>query len=233
MTIPYVLVENNLTSDPNDYYALVKPAGSADLDDIVERIEQQGSTVTRADIYSVLEDYFAAVETLLVEGNTVNTPVANYTTSIKGVFDGPDENFDASRHHLRPIANPGTRIRKTLRQRGQPIKQEAVTPRPNPVEYIDINSDTRNSILTPGGMGRISGHRLQFDAATPEQGVFFVAEDGTETRVDVVGRNKPSELVFMVPDSLADGDYTLEVRAYIYGGNDLRTGALDTPLTVS
>ena len=38
MTINYVLFENNLTSDPNDYMAIVQPTGTADLDDIIERI---------------------------------------------------------------------------------------------------------------------------------------------------------------------------------------------------
>ncbi|MBC8264311.1 MAG: DUF4469 domain-containing protein [Anaerolineales bacterium] len=31
--------------------------------------------------------------------------------------------------------------------------------------------------------------------------------------MDVVGRNKPGELMFIVPAGLASGDYTLEVRA--------------------
>jgi hypothetical protein len=50
--------------------------------------------------------------------------------------------------------------------------------------------------------------------------------------VDVVGRNKLGELMFIVPNLLA-GDYTLEVRATIHGSQDVRTGALDAMLTVA
>jgi hypothetical protein len=35
----------------------------------------------------------------------------------------------------------------------------------------------------------------------------------------------------MIPADLDPGDYTLEVRA-VFGGDDLRAGALDSPLTV-
>ncbi len=49
----------------------------------------------------------------------------------------------------------------------------------------------------------------------------------------VVGRNKPGELMFMVPDGLAPGEYTLEVRVVFQGGTELRRGALDKVLTVA
>ena len=59
----------------------------------------------------------------------------------------------------------------------------------------------------------------------------FVAAAG-EARVQVVARNKPGELIFMVPALLA-ADYTLEVRATVHGSEDVRTGALEATLTVS
>ena len=69
MPIYYALFENNLTSDPDDYMAMVQPIGAADLDAIIERMIQQGSTVTKADTVSVLEDYFTTIENMLLEGD--------------------------------------------------------------------------------------------------------------------------------------------------------------------
>ena len=99
----------------------------------------------------------------------------------------------------------------------------------NLLEYTDVNSGERNGVLTPGGMGRLVGHRLKFDPADVNQGVFFVAAGG-EVRVDVVGKNLPGELMFMVP-ALPAGDYTLQVRA-AFAGDDVRTSALEATLTV-
>jgi hypothetical protein len=188
--------------------------------------------VTKADTLSVLEDYFTAVESMVVEGLNVNTPLANFGASIKGIFNGQSDSFNQARHQITPTANPGKRLRGVVAQKGQPVKQEATKPAPNPLTYVDLASDSRNSTLTPGGMGQVVGHRLKFDAADPEQGIFFIAGDGTATRVTVIGRNMPSDLMFMVPDGLAAGDYTLEVRA-AFASSDIRTGTLAAALTAS
>jgi len=203
------------------------------LEAVIERMIEQGSTVVKADILSVLEDYHSAIENMVLEGMNVNTPGANYSVSIKGIFDGQSDTYDPSRHQVSPSTTPGRRFRKAIEQRAKPVKQEAVKPKPNPLEYQDLNSEARNSVLTPGGMGELVGHRLKVDPADDAQGVFFVAEDGAETKVVVLGRNKPADLMFLVPDSLTAGNYTLEVRAKIYSGEDLRVGALEVPLVVS
>jgi hypothetical protein len=233
MPVNYALFENNLTSDPDDYMAMVQPTGTAELEDVIERMIERGSTVVRADILSVLEDYHSAVENMVLEGVNVNTPGANYRVSIKGVFNGQADSFDPSRHQVRASVSPGRRFRRAVEENAQPVKQETVKPKPNPLEYTDLNSGERNGVLTPGGMGQVVGHRLKFDPADAAQGIFFLAADGTETKVDVVGRNKPADLMFLIPGSLAAGNYTLEIRATVHDGETVRTGALETPLTVA
>jgi len=143
------------------------------------------------------------------------------------------DGYDPSRHQISAKVTAGKRYRRAIGERAQAVKQEAVKPKPNPLEYTDINTGERNSVLTPGGMGQLVGHRLKFDPAAPEQGVFFMAPDGSSsTRVDVVGKNKPGELMFMVPDSLAAGDYVLMIRAG-FGEDDVRMGTLEATLTVA
>ncbi|MCK4341027.1 MAG: hypothetical protein KAY37_04810 [Phycisphaerae bacterium] len=53
MSIKYALFENNITTDPDDYAAMVQISGSADGDDLVQDIIDQGSTVTKPDILAV------------------------------------------------------------------------------------------------------------------------------------------------------------------------------------
>ena len=75
-------------------------------------------------------------------------------------------------------------------------------------------------------MATLTGHRLKHDPEDENQGVFFIATDGTETKVTVIGQNTASKLVFDIPAGLTSGDYQLVVR------NELE-GALDTKLKVS
>jgi hypothetical protein len=98
------------------------------------------------------------------------------------------------------------------------------------LDYTDLNSGELNRRITPGGMGQLTGYRLRFDPADPEQGIFFI--NGSATRVSVTGKNNPSELVFLVPAGLTPGDYRLELRSTM-GNGALHTGVLAETLTVS
>ncbi len=232
MPIRYVLLKNALSDDPDDYAARVISYDSVGLEEVIERMVQQGSTVTRADIVSVLEDFYTAIEGLLLNGVNVNTPLANFRLTIRGTFHGVGDSFDPDRHWLRVAITAGRRLRQAIRRKGRPVKDE-MPPRfrPYPVTYTDLNSGERNHTLTPGGMGQIEGYRLKFDADDPLQGIFFIAEDGTETRVRVMGENWPGKLLFLIPD-LAPGSYRLEVRTLYRGADDLRVGTLSDRLTV-
>jgi hypothetical protein len=181
----------------------------------------------------VLEDRCAAIEYLVLDGKHVNTPLANFGVSIKGVFNGKGDTFDPARHRLKATVSAGKRLRRTIPDRGRTIQEEAHLPAPNPEEYNDVNTGKRNGVLTPGGMGQVVGYRLKFDPADASQGIFFVASDGSATKVDVAGHNRPRELMFMIPASLAVGDYALEVRAAVPGSTQVRTGTLPATLTVS
>ncbi|MCK4341067.1 MAG: DUF4469 domain-containing protein [Phycisphaerae bacterium] len=113
-------------------------------------------------------------------------------------------------------------------------KVEAVKPSPNPIEYRDIGTDTTNDTVTVGNIGQLSGSRLKFDPAEADEGLYFVADAGGETKVPTVQKNKPSQLVFLVPNLVA-GTYHLEVRARMGSGTsarELRIGRLDSTLTV-
>lgn len=234
MPINYALFENNLTSDPNDYAAQVQTTASADLDAIVKRIIQQGSTSTEADIAAVLEDAIKACEALLLEGNRVNFGgLCELFPRLTGVFNGITDSFDATRHRIDVGANPGSRIRKTVRDNAQAVKVESVKPAPAPLEYSDLGSGEINGTVTPGNIGTINGNRLKYDPAQADEGIFFSpVGGGAATKATVVQKNKPSQLVFLVPAGLAAGDYRLVVTARMSNGTELRTGILDATLTV-
>ncbi len=229
--IHYALFEHHLTADPDDYVARVISQDAVDQNTLVDDVIKRGSTVTRPDLLAALDAYNEALIDRLLEGQRVNTPVANYGVVIRGTFDGADDEFDPSRHLLLPTVSPGALARRRIQEQGRAAKAEAQVPEPNPVQYRDFGSETTNSALTPGSPGGVTGHRLKFDPADEQQGVFFIAADGSATRAVMVMRNKPAELMFMVPDGLAAGDYTLEVRAVVKGKGKLRPGRLRHPLT--
>lgn len=234
MPIHYALFENNVTADPDDYAAVVQMTDTADLDALIRRMIERGSTTTRADILAVMEDAIGACESMLLDGMRVNFGgLVELFPRVRGVFNGATDTFDPARHSVDVGANPGNRVRQTVRDNASVVKDEAVKPSPNPLEYRDVNTDTTNDQVTPGNIGQLSGSRLKYDPAQADEGVFFLPTGGgPDTKVATVQKNKPSQLVFLVPAGLGVGTYYLEVRARVRGGTYLRIGRLDSVLTV-
>lgn len=238
MPIKYALFENHITSDPDDYSATVQVTSSADGADLVRDIMDQGSTVSEPDVLAVTAALKLACRRRLEEGQRVNYfGMMDFFPRIKGVFNGPNDTFDPARHQIDVGANPGTELRDEVRAAATVQKVEAIKPAPNPIEYRDVASDTSNDVLTPGNIGEVSGSRLKYDQAQADEGVYIIAVTGGEGDVKVaqMQKNKPGQLVFLVPSSLVNGTYYLEVRARMGQGStsrDLRIGRLDATLTV-
>ncbi len=231
MPIQYSLRENHLTPEPNDFMATVTPTRSVEMNDVIDRMVDRGSTVTKADILSVMEDFQKALEGFIREGASVIMPFAHYTASIKGVFEGQDDIYDSKRHQITININPGKEIKALAKKELVVEKHEAVKPTPNPAVFTDFNTGEKNTIITPGGMAKVLGHRLKFNSDIEEDGIYFVKEDGTEMKITIIGQNKPSVLMFMIPAELSSGDYTLEVRIKV--GESVRLGKLSNTLSVA
>lgn len=230
MALKFALFENHLTSDPDDYMAVVQNLQSKTQEDVINLMISRGSTVTKAETLSVLEEYRVAIEQLLKDGYAINTPIFNLSPSVKGLFQGPGQNFNPALHSVKINITTGTRLREV----GKLIPVERVkgaSPQPDPEIIEDMGSGTRNDQLTPRNIARLKGSRLKFDVTDMQQGIFLIAADQSETRVATVSWNKPAQLDFLVP-VIASGEYKLEVRAILPLGRDLRKGSLPYALTV-
>ncbi len=232
MSFKYGLRENPLNkSGVKNYIASPQRDASKSIDDIIDMMIGKGSTVTRAEAYSVIEEFNYAIEQILLSGVSVNTPMFNISPSITGTFDTLEEKFDKSRHEVNININPGGRLGKIAAL--IPLeKVDADLRLPVLKSFTDIVSETQNAELTPGGIGHIKGDFLKLDTTDAQQGVFFIDKNSVETQVASIARNKPGELIFMIPNGLAKGNYRVEVRSVFHNTKSLRTGTLAGQLTV-
>lgn len=229
--ITYALYKNKLTNGNGYYRASVKPARTYGLEEVIDRMLQHGSTLTKQDMMAVLDEFFETVKLLVLEGNNVVTPVANFSVSIRGNFESNDDSFEASRHQVEPIVNPNQAYRRLVQGRAQVQQQAASRPMPQPEQYLNPNNGAGPERLIPGGGAILRGHKLQFDPDDREQGIFLANGNGRAIRAEVILRNTGRELSFLVPAQLKPGDYSVEVRAR-YGTENLRSGRLEQTLTV-
>jgi len=229
MSLRYGLIPNHLTDDPDDFMGIVTDSETVTEVDLVNRMIGKGSTVTKAEALSVIEEYEYAVAEAVKNGNNVNTRLFKLTPSVSGVFTNQSDGFDSSRHAVKLNLNAGSRLndavvdielRKVEINQAQPVLQQ----------FVDLKTKVMNETFTPGQIASIRGLLLKFDEEDNAQGIFFIAADGSETRVVNMVKNKPSELLFFVPETITNGTFQVEVRTVLHKLKTIRTGRLVSDL---
>lgn len=203
------------------------------MDDVFKRMTREGSTITKAEALAVYEEITQIIYDFLTEGDSVTTPLVNLRSTVSGRFEGPEDNFDPSRHQVRVQSSPGNRIRGAADEISAE-KIDATERQPAPKHYHDHGSEEQDQVITPGDGARITGSLLKFDEEDEDQGIFFInVDDGTITRTNgSILKNKPGELIFVNPD-LPAGTYRLEVRSNVEYSSNIRTGVLSDELSVA
>ncbi|MBI9064131.1 MAG: DUF4469 domain-containing protein [Marinilabiliaceae bacterium] len=223
MALRYGLVPNHLTDDPNDCMAVTTENETISKEAIVEQMIGKGSTITKAEALSVIEEFEYAVVDAVKSGNNVNTELFKISPSIVGVFNDSNDGFDTSRHAVKINLNAGKRLSEVADQID--LRKVSITAiQPIPQKFIDLITKVTNESFTAGQVASIRGSNLKFDAADSNQGIFFIDKDGNETRVDNLIKNYPSELLFIVPAVLTTGSYEVEIRCVYHKSKSLRKG---------
>ncbi len=240
MTIKYSLHKNRLPNGGNTYRARVQYVRVVNLEGVLDRMVLQHSTLTRADMLAVLEEFLVAVLQLLLDGVRVVTPLGEFGLTIKGTFDSVQDKFQPGRHQIELVLKPGKRLEREFKRQARAMRVAGKVPYPTPWVYTNLADPAAADRLLPGQMARLTGANLKFNPADERQGLFLIPltagldspPAGPAVRVNGVGYNTSRKLLFLVPLDLPPGPYCLEVRA-IFGNNQLRAGKLPEVLHVS
>lgn len=231
MSLNYSLFNNPLTTDTDDLIARVQNVETVEFQEVMKMLTRRGLTTTDTEAESVINELIHTINEIVSSGKSVNTPFANYRLSIKGVFNHPDDLFESSKHKVKINCNAGKSIKidyDTLKLE----KIRAESAHPDIDKFIDYTTQKEDELITPGGSAEIKGELLKIDSEDTEQGIFFIAGDGTEKKVEIFMRNKPSGIIFNIPEGLLAGNYILEIRNKNNGSNKLRKEKFSQELEV-
>ena len=219
--LKYSLIDNPLTERPDDYMAQTIVSRTFDEEGIVREMLRRGTLLTRTDALAVLNIWKETIVDIVLDGGTINTPLFNTSFSISGVFEGPMDSFDGSRHKLNVNVTKGTALRDA-EKRVRVEKTDTLVPQPNIVEVKDAVSGRVSEKLTPGGVLQLWGNHLKIMGENPEVGLWFVPEAGGDAaKAEVVVVNKPSSIIAMIPATLAKGNYAVRIVTQFSGGGPL------------
>jgi hypothetical protein len=200
--IEYILEPNELIKEDEKFRAQVINSKSYTFDDIAKYLIKHNIGLSLPAILGVWEGIKDAVEEFITNGGIINTELFRVRTSIKGVFDGMDDRFDAGRHEIRLNVRAGQFLRNTPKKL-KPKKRTA--PAKSLIQSVtDVKSGALNSNLTPGKNIKITGNRLKIDGDDPTCGLYFVPENTKDSVVKVeaseFAMNNPSQIIAVIPN---------------------------------
>jgi hypothetical protein len=234
------LFPNVLTDNPNDFTARVSSEKSLDVSQISQSaITRGGAPTTQVAMEQNVNLFLKEMAYLLSDGYSVNTGYFTASAQIQGVFDSEMEKFNADKHSLLFQFTQGYELRKSLAA----IEVDILGVSSSSlfvVQVTDVKTGSVNDTLTPGRNLRISGYKVKVVGSGPNVGVFFlnlgvgelIAVDPTDLVI-----NKPSELLVVIPPTLAAGQYKLQVGTQFSGNSasplkEVRTTIFEKVLTV-
>ncbi|WP_430817547.1 DNA-binding domain-containing protein [Carboxylicivirga sp. RSCT41] len=212
----YFLKENKLTEEDN-YSARVQVVKSHDLDGIIDLILDRRHVLSRTDLVAAFDIFFQTVKGCITRGEGINLPLFNLGYSISGVFDDDDDMFDPERHRIKVNLNDGVLITEAIQQI-KPVKTDTSDTDPLIRHFIDAKTNTTNDIATSQSLFEIKGTRLKIGGNDASVGLFFVAQDGTETKVELLVNNTSKKLIGQSPE-LDAGTYHLRLRTQSSSSN--------------
>jgi len=222
----YALVENALALNPNGYVAIVSSNEIKDLNAVIDYMVSEGTGLTRPQALAYFEKLTQTIEFFVGQGFRVVTPLMRIRPVVRGVFTGPDDFFDPSRHKICIRTATGLRLSETASKIAH-NKVEISQPIPIVRVYIDGMNKKVNISAVSDGSGVIKGKWLRFDPEDSRQGVFFVSESDPSIEIPMTGYTEimPSKVHFRVPALPAD-DYRIVVKTVSRDGNDILEGKL-------
>ena len=214
MKLDYALVKNKFGEG---FTAITYPGKSINQNELIDRITDRGTTITKTDLLAALNIAFDELSKAVARGETINMPLFNSSFSISGVFESPLDSFDGNRHKLNLNLTKGVLLREAEKKVCLE-KTNTVAPLPHILEVMDFKSGTINDRLTPDGVVEARGFNLKIDGDDQTCGLWFVSENGQQNiKSEIFIENKPAKITAFIP-ILSVGNWQVKVVTQFSGG---------------
>jgi hypothetical protein len=230
--IRYSLKANKLPSVGAPFVAQVHGYKTVRTEQLVARMANMNTTVSRQDIVVVLDLLKEAMLAEILDGNRVITDLFAMKVSITGGFESKTDEFQRGVHTIKVNTSPTREFRNKVAERARTEKVRGTRKAPEPDSVYDFTSHTTNRTLSPGGTVELKGANLNGTGTDPREGLYLKREgaDG-ETKVQSIHRLTANTVLFNLPAELESGNYTLLVRSG--HGTIMREGKLEHTVSVN
>ena len=211
------IADNTVTKDdPNDKIFVIVSLGTADKERIIAEMMDMNPGVEPEMMRLVLDLEKRAVKRLLLNGMRVNNGLFEAVPQCRGLVRGTA--WDPEANEIYVNFTQGKELREAIAD----VVVNVIGEKGAAMYLSGLFNATAGANLT------LTGKNIKVVGDDPSVGITLTDGEGTETRIKAgaIGLNQPSKLIFLVPASLAAGDYTLTITTQ-FGGNS--NSLLKTP----
>lgn len=219
-TLKAWLIDNRITKDdPNDKILLLESAGNLTLQDVLDQMKKEDTGLRPETIAHVVSLYQRVVSGLVLNGYGVNTGLFRAVPQFRGLIE--NGKWDTKKNSVYVSFTQDKELREAITETSVDILGEK-----GDVMYLvggeDAATRAEDGTATAGRNYTLMGNKLKVEGTNSAVGITLTNSAGTVTKLplDHLVVNKPSQLIILLPASLADGDYTLTVTTQYSGSGN-------------
>lgn len=224
------IVPNSVTKDPNDKILILDAAGNVGLEQVYKEMREEDTGLRQETIVHVVSLYERIVARFLMNGYNVNTGLFYAVARFVGLIEGG--RWNPEKNSIYVSFNQDKVLREEIVKTDVVILGEK-----NDVIYIleteDKKTQLKDGSMTPGRNFVIRGSYIKVVGDDASVGITLRNKaDDVVTKIteDMFATNNPSELIFLIPTELTDGEYELTITTQYTKNTGL---LLKTPRSVS
>jgi nucleoid DNA-binding protein len=231
MALRYILEPNEMNKD-GSYYPRLVDRKLIKQDYLLELMSRR-SGLNKQDLKLALELLEEVLMDRILEGDTVQTPLGNFSLFLGGSISAQDSRKPS--HHKQAIQaklnlQPTASIKSRIDQFSDYQQVSKRLPRPSVLDLKNLDRPEAKDFL-PGELAALYGTGLSIDPQDQEAGAFFVNEDGREYPVHKLYPQNGRRVQLQMPP-LPPGPYTLVYRSRMRT-QDLRSCSQPLPCTIA
>lgn len=233
------LYDLSITEQKDDRFGRVVTSKSLSEEDLVNIAISRRTDLSATSLKASMEILKEIAIEQIANGASVNFGLGYFRLGVNGVFIGDNARWDSSKHSLSVRVTPNSQLRQTINDCTAVVRGMAATGLA--INTItDMSSGEVNSRLTPGGGVNLTGSKIKIEGDTASVGIKLINQDTQEETSVLTSSilvNEPSKITFIVPDGLANGDYSLIITTQFGNSGSLlkeaRTYTADYILNVT
>ena len=228
----------SITERKDDRFGRVVTNKSLNEDDLIKTAIARRTDLSPVTLKASIDILKQIAIEEVCNGASVAFGLGYFGLKVNGVFMGDNAQWDSTKHNLAVRVTPNVELRKAVGSTDVNVRGLASSG-----TFInsvtDVSSGEENGKLTPGGGVNLTGTRIRIEGDHPSIGLKLVnVETEGETAIPAgsILVNNPSNVTFIVPVDLPEGDYQLVLTTQFTGTKTLlkepRSYTFEYPLTV-